>query len=314
MDTSERIPVLERLSALADPTRSRLLLVLDRHELTVSELCAVLQLPQSTVSRHLRILSDEGWVTSRADGTSRFYVLAPRLDDGARQLWELVRAGMQGDAAATQDAQRLGGVLSQRRTRSREFFAEAAGAWDTLRSELFGYRPDLFALPGLLDEKWTVGDLGSGTGQLAEVLAPFVRRIVAVDASEKMLASARQRLDGFTNIDFRVGEMEALPVGDGELDAAVVSLVLHYVAEPPRALAEIRRTLDAGGRLLLVDMMPHTREEFRQKMGHVWLGFGEAQLREWLAEAGFRKIRYRPLPPSPEARGPVLFAVSAKVS
>lgn len=306
--------VFDRLTDLADPTRSRLLLLLGRHELTVSELCLVLQLPQSTVSRHLKILADEAWVTSRADGTSRQYTMAARLDPAARQLWQLVREQMRADVTAGQDAERLQSVLAERRVKSQEFFSGAAAQWDSLRADLFGRRADLLALPGLLDERWTVGDLGCGTGQLTAALAPFVERVVAVDASKAMLAAARRRLDGIPNVDLRAGDLEALPIEERTLDAALLVLVLHYVVEPAAVLGEARRALKRGGRLLVVDMAPHARDEYRQQMGHVWQGFGEEQLGEWLDEAGFEGVRYRRLPADPAARGPVLFAASARAA
>ena len=184
--------IFDRMSALADATRSRLLLVLERQELTVGELCAVLQLPQSTVSRHLKTLVDEAWLASRAEGTSRRYRMLPeRLDASARKLWGLVREQVAALPTAEQDARRLRSVLAQRTTRSQEFFSSAAGQWDRLRAELFGQRADLLGLLGLLDARWTVGDLGCGTGQISESLAPFVERVVAVDASAAMLQAAR---------------------------------------------------------------------------------------------------------------------------
>src|SRR4051794_36792042 len=124
--------VVDRLGDLADETRGRLLLVLDRHELTVGELCSVLQLPQSTVSRHLKVLSDGGWLVSRADGTSRRYSLASGLDAGSRRLWQLVRAQLADDVTAGQDTERLRSVLAERRTKSQEFFSTSAGQWDAV--------------------------------------------------------------------------------------------------------------------------------------------------------------------------------------
>ena len=307
-------PIFERMSALADSTRSRLLLVLERNELTVGEMCAVVQLPQSTVSRHLKTLSDEGWVTSRAEGTSRRYRMsADRLEPAARRLWMLVRESVSTLAAAEQDGVRLRSVLAQRSTRSQEFFSTAAGQWDRLREELFGRRADLLGLLGLLDPAWTIGDLGCGTGQVSASLAPFVRRVVAVDSSAAMLGAARTRLAGMETVEVRTGELEALPVDDGELDAALLFLVLHYVAEPAAALAEARRALKPGGVLLIVDMTPHDREDYRQVMGHVWLGFGAEQLDGWLREAGFAETRYVPLPADPAAKGPALFAARGAV-
>jgi len=306
------LTILDRLTALADSTRSRLLLVLDRHELTVSELCQVLQLPQSTVSRHLKLLGDDGWVVVRADGTSRRYSVAPSLDAGARRLWQLVRGEVAEDVTAEQDAERLRSVLAERRTRSEEFFATSAGQWDALRTELFGQRADLAALPGLLDAEWVVGDLGCGTGQLTVSLAPYVGRVIAVDQSRAMLAAARARLPGLSNVELRQGDLEALPIADGELDAAVLFLVLDYLPEPVRALIEARRVLRPGGRLLVVDMTPHAREEYRQTMGHLWQGFSGDQMTAWLAETGLEAPRYRVLPADPRAKGPGLFSLTAR--
>jgi len=181
-----------------------------------------------------------------------------------------------------------------------------------VRAELFGARPDLVAALGLLDEKWVVGDLGCGTGQFAEAVAPFVQRVVAVDESVAMLAAARTRLAGVENVELRCGVLEALPISDGSLDAAVFFLVLHHLAEPVGAFAEAARVLRPGGRLLVVDMMQHDREEYRQQMGHLWQGFSNVQLAGWLDEAGFEGARYRPLPAAPAARGPILFAASAR--
>lgn len=305
--------IFDRLSVLADHTRCRLLLVLERHELTVTELCAALQLPQSTVSRHLKVLADEGWVGARPDGTSRFYrMAADAIDPSARRLWRLVREQVAALAAAEQDAQRVEGVLRERRTRSQQFFSTAAGEWDRLRGELFGARWDLLGLLALLDAGWTVGDLGCGTGQLAGSLGPFVGRVIAVDDSPAMLAAARRRLAGAANVEVRSGRLEALPVDDGQLDAALLFLVLHHLGEPGAVLGEVARVLRPGGRLLVVDMMPHDREEYRREMGHVWLGFSAEQMRGWAEAAGLGAPDYRALPADPAARGPTLFAATAR--
>ncbi len=304
--------VFQRLSSLSDETRARLLNVLERHELTVSELVAVLQLPQSTVSRHLRILADEGWATTRAEGTKRYYRRTNRLEPGARRLWDVVRDSLEDSREAAQDEERALEMVARRRTRSQEFFSTAAGRWDSLRAELFGRHPEFPALLGLLDPSWAVGDLGCGTGQLAATLAPYVARVVAVDESPDMLEAARRRLDDLDagDVEVRGGQLEALPVEDGELDVALFSLVLHYVPSPGRALEEARRGLRPGGRVLVVDMASHGREEYRERMGHVWQGFTEAQMREWLSAAGFEGVRYRHLPLDEEAQGPLLFVAT----
>lgn len=303
--------IFDDLSALADATRSRMLLVLERHELTVSEICGVLQLPQSTVSRHLKTLSDAGWVASRRDGTSRYYTLA--LDErgaATRRLWTLLREQVGGTSAADQDLRRLKGALARRQTASQAFFATAAGKWDKLRGELFGSASHLQALPALLDESWVVGDLGCGTGQLSEALAPFVAAVVAVDRSADMLQAARRRLRELPNVDLRRGELEALPIDDASLDAATLMLVLHHVPDPAGVLAEAARVLKPGGRLLICDMLPHDREEYRQQMGHVWLGFADAQIQRWLGSIGFGRVRVVVPSAEPHARGPALFVAT----
>lgn len=303
---------LDHLSTLADSTRSRLLLVLERHEMTVGELCAVLQLPQSTVSRHLKVLGDERWVESRSEGTSRFYRMSPTLDEWGERLWAVVRESVLETPMAEQDRLREEAVLAARRSRSREFFASVAGEWESVRAELFGSRLDLHLALALLDPAAVVGDLGCGTGHLAALLAPHVARVVAVDASEEMLAAARERTRTMPNVDLRLGELEQLPVATASLDLATFSLALHYVANPARAIAEAHRTLRAGGRLAVLDMMPHDRDDLQQRMGHAWRGFPESQLTQWLAAAGFTAIRITPLPPDESARGPALFAATAR--
>lgn len=305
-------PILDHLAALADPIRCRMLVGLDRHELTVSELCAVLQLPQSTVSRHLKTLADGGWVASRRDGTSRYYGMAlADLDPGARRLWPLIREQMAGTSSAGHDERRLRGILARRKSASETFFAAASGRWDRLRAELFGHRVHLHALLGLVDPDLIVGDLGCGTGPVAELLAPHVARVIAVDSSRDMLRAARRRLKAARNVEFRHGDLEALPIDDGRLDAAVAVLVLHHVPEPARALAEARRALRPGGRLLVVDMLPHDRTEYQQQMGHVWLGFSPRALGRLIENAGFDKPRIAALPIDPEAKGPGLFVATA---
>jgi ArsR family transcriptional regulator len=311
---AERAPaILDHLSALSDATRSRLLLLLESNELTVSELCSVLQLPQSTVSRHLKALSDAGWVTSRAEGTSRLYAMArDQLDPATRRLWLLVREQISGTRPATQDHHRLQGVLAGRRSKSQEFFSSSAGHWDRLRDELFGAHFHLQALLALVDDSWIVGDLGAGTGAVSAALAPFVQRVIAVDNSAAMLQTAKRRLQRHSNVEFRRGELEDLPLADASLDAATLMLVLPYVPQPERAIREAARVVKPGGRVLIADMLPHDRDGYRQQMGHVWLGFSEKQIAGYIEDAGLSAPILRPLPPDPKAKGPALFVAVAR--
>lgn len=305
--------ILAHLASLADTTRSRILLLVDRHELTVSEICNVVQLPQSTVSRHLKALADSGWVSSRAEGTSNLYTMTrDELTSSARRLWVLVREQVGSTPAALQDLRRLQATLAERRTKSQEFFSSSAGQWDRVRDEMFGDRFHLSALAGLAEPEWVVGDLGCGTGQVAAAMAPFVSRVIAVDGSAAMLQAARKRLHGTENVDLRRGELEALPIDDARLDTATLMLVLHHVPDPAKALGDVARVLKPGGRLLVVDMLPHDRENYRQQMGHVWLGFSDDHLRRVLTESGFDAIRVVPLAPDPKAKGPALFVATAR--
>ena len=304
-------PIFQQLTTLADPTRGRLLRLLERLELTVGELCAAVQLPQSTVSRHLRVLSDEGWLASRSEGTSRFYRLSSRLPAESRGLWDAVRGALEG-GEFEQDAARAADLVSRRRSRSQEYFSTAATEWDHVRTELFGAEPELRALPALIHPASTVADLGCGTGQLAATLAPFVRRVIGVDDSADMLAGARRRLAEHDNVELLDGRLESLPIEDGTVDIAIMSLVLHYVAAPELALREAARILRAVGRLMIVDMLPHGREEYREQMGHVWQGFAQEQMEDWFRECGLNPLGWHSLPPTQDARGPLLFVATAR--
>ena len=312
MNTITAPPILDLVSALGDETRARLLVLLERGEFNVSELCAALQLPQPTVSRHLRTLAADGWVASRAEGRMRHYRLSEELGDRPRQLWELVRRELTGPVYAA-DAERARGVLAERKRRSAEFFAASADRWEDLRRTLYGARAEFLPLLGFLDPAWTVGELGIGTGGLAAALAPFVHRIVGVDRSRAMLDAARERLDGLDGVELREGELESLPVDDAELDLAILSLVLHYVVEPGEALGEAFRALRPGGRLLVVDMRAHDRgPAYARDMGHVWPGFDPEQMKGWLEAAGFRDVHLGPLSPDPDAEGPLLFLAAGR--
>lgn len=297
-------------NALADPTRTRLLVVLARHELSVGELCEVLALPQSTVSRHLRVLLREGWVATRPEGTSRPYRLA-RLGETAERLWQAVRPELETSPEAEADEARALRAIELRRTELEQVFVGLTGAWDAERVRLFGPDVELRALAALLDSAWTVADLGCGTGIVAAALAPHVARVVGVDASPFQLKEARRRLRHAGNVELREARLEALPLESASVDAALLVLVLHYVPEPRQALAEAARILRPRGRLLVVDMAAHGREEYRLRLGHIWQGFAREQVVGWIGAAGLRDVRFHELPPARDAEGPPLFAAVA---
>jgi ubiquinone/menaquinone biosynthesis C-methylase UbiE len=243
---------------------------------------------------------------------SRFYRLSPSLDAAAGRLWGVVEDEVARTPEVADDLQRADAVLSARRARSREFFRSAAGRWDALRDDLYGSRRDLAALLALLDDRWTVADLGCGTGRLSELLAPNVERVIAIDASSEMLDEARERLRGRRNVELRSGELEALPLAGESVDAAIIALVLHYAAEPDRVIGEAARVLRPGGKLLVLDMTPHGHDEYRSQMGHVWQGFAPEQVQRWMSDAGLEGVRIHLMPAEEDTRALGLFVAVAR--
>ena len=203
--------VLSWMASLADATRVRLVRLLERHELGVVELCDVLQKPQPTVSRHLKVLGDHGWVSSRRQGTGRLYrTVLDELDPAARKLWVLTREQTDAWPTVRQDALRLDRVLRDRAVDRDAFFDTAAGEWDGLRRQLYGERFNLAVLAAMLPADAVVADLGCGTGVLAAELAPAVGRVVGVDGSAAMLRSAKRRVAGLGNVELLRGDLAAV--------------------------------------------------------------------------------------------------------
>jgi len=308
--------VTEQLALLSDPARLRLMRLLERHELSVGELSRIVQLPQSTVSRQLKQLFDGGFVISRSEGTSTLYRLVlDDLDTEQRTLWTVVRDRLSQEDSGTElaeDLRRLGSILDERKIDTRTFFGKVAGEWDSVRNELFGDRVTVLALLSLLPAEWTVADLGCGTGNVAELLAPVVRKVIAVDQSEPMLEAARKRLGDVDNVEFLQGELERLPIATGTVDAAACVLVLHHLESPLAALREMGRVLRPGGVAMIVDMVEHDRAVYRHNMGHRWLGFGVPALVNLFAEVGLVSPRVVTLPSASEAKGPGLLVCTAR--
>lgn len=311
------LAVTERLSALAEPIRLRILRVLETQELSVGEVSSVVQLPQSTVSRHLKLLAEGGWLARRSEGTATYYRLT--LDDlpqEARALWIAVRDQLGTSADLAEDARRVQSVLAERRADSQAFFGRVAGEWDDLRTQLFGDRFTQAGLLSLVNPTWAVADLGCGTGNASELLAPYVHKVIAVDQSEAMLAAARKRLAGVANVEFVAGSLHRLPLADASVDAAVCVLVLHHLEEPGAALREMRRILrtdHGGGCGLVIDMVEHDRAEYRYAMGHKHMGFPKSRVLDMLHEAGFALTTHRELPGDPEGKGPGLFVAVGRL-
>lgn len=313
LEAAEGVPIAERLAALAESDRLRMLRVLECEELSVGEVAQVMQQPQSTVSRRLKILTEAGWLRRRSVGTSAIYALVlDDLPESARRLWATVRQSLDDDRQTRDDLLRLETVIAARHDDSQAFFGRVVGEWDSIRTELFGAGFTPPALLGLLDPSWVVADIGCGTGNAPEHLASHVKRVIAVDQSQPMLDAAAKRLSRFDNVEFRHGSAEALPIDDGSIDAAVCVLVLHHLDDPVVALREMRRVLKPGGVTLIVDMTAHQREEFRQRMGHRRLGIAADEMTAMCDEAGLTEARVSALPVAPSARGPSLFVATAR--
>jgi len=301
------------MESLADPTRLRLLRLLEGRELGVAALCEIVQMPQSTVSRHLKVLGDLGFVQSRAQGTNRLYRMV-RLEKeaAARRLWLLAREQMEGWATARQDDLRLARAAEKAAAPAQVFFAGAAGRWDKLREDAYGRLLNQAALLALLPRELKVADLGCGTGALAAALAPHVAEVVGVDQSAAMLQSARRRVADMPNVDLRKGRLEALPIDDASCDAALLVLALSYAPDPEAVLAEMARILRPGGRAVVLDLLRHDREDFRLLMGQQRLGFEPADIVAMMAASGLVGGSTRELAPEPQAKGPALILATAE--
>jgi ArsR family transcriptional regulator len=305
--------LLRSLACLGDMARLRLLRLVEQEELSVGELAKVLQLPQSTVSRHLKVLYEAGWIIRRSEGTASLYWMdSEALRPGAVALWGVVRGQLGTSPTLSEDDHRLVEVLAERRTDSHAFFGRIVGEWDRLRREFFGESFGSEALLSMLDPQWVVADLGCGTGSTAELLAPVVGKVIAVDREPAMLDAARKRLERFDNVELLRDDVTGLSIGDEQVDAAIVSLVMVAVGEPEAVVREVARILRPGGLAMVVDMVPHDRESYRHAMGHQHLGFDEQQVRQWAAAAGLSDVRYSRLRADTSAKGPGLFVATMR--
>lgn len=298
------------MSSLSDPTRLRLLHLLSQHELGVAELCEVLQLPQSTVSRHLKVLADREWVRSRHRGTANLYrIWDEQLDPGAEKLWTVAFEQAAAWPTFEQDRLRLEEILARRRANS--FFAGAAPRWQSLRVEHYGSSFTQAALAALVPAETSIVDLGCGDGELAALLGENAREVVGVDRSLEMLSAAEVRTAKLPNVRLLHGDLAALPLPNGGFDVALMLLALTYLENPHAALREMARVLKKGGRAVVVTLLRHDREDFRHEMGQIWLGFDSDELGAMLSTPGLKDVKVRPLSPAPEAKGPALLMATA---
>jgi ubiquinone/menaquinone biosynthesis C-methylase UbiE len=299
--------------SLTEAKRLRILRLLEQHELGVVELCDVLQLPQSTVSRHLKVLGDQKWVRGRREGTTHLYrTILDELDPAARKLWLLAREQTDHWATAKQDQLRLERLLAAREVDRDTFFAGAASEWDRLRRELYGERFSIAAMLALLPADYVVADLGCGSGNLTAEIAPHVKQVLGVDGSAAMLKAARKRTIEFDNVDLRKGDLSAVPIENQTCDAALLVLALTYVNEPASVVGEMARILKPGGRGVIVDLQPHDREDFRRQTGQMSLGLEPLSVQRMLSDAAFERISVKSMLPEPNVKGPALFLATGR--
>lgn len=304
--------LLKWMASLADSSRIRLLSLLVEQELAVSEVCEVVQMPQSTVSRHLKILADEGWVVNRRQGTTNLYqALLDELAPAQRELWTLTREQSTDWPALAQDRVRLRHLVLEKQQDTQAFFEDAAAHWEGIRDELYGSAFSRDAMLGLLPPDWTVVDLGCGNGSLSVDLSRYVKRVIGIDSSPAMLKAAKQRASGADNITFKRADLAQLPIDEGACDGALCVLVLSYLQEPEAALREMARVLRPGGRAVVLDLLAHDREGFRRQMGQRHAGFEPGHLTNMMQEAGLDHARWDALPPQPNATGPALLLTTA---
>lgn len=294
------------LRALADPSRVRILLLVRRMELSVGEIAAVLGQSQPRVSRHIRILADAGLVNRAKEGAWVFV----RLGDAARAEPVLAMFDALANNAGVADQERLAAVRAERAAAADAWFAAHAEDWDLERA-LYVAETSVEAAIAKALEAGSLGhllDIGTGTGRMIELLGPRATSALGIDRSPEMLRLARGRIEGagLTHGTVRRGDMYALSPADGSIDTVIIHQVLHFADDPAAVIAEAGRVLAPGGRLLVVDFMPHGREELRSQQRHLRLGFADDQMLEWLAAAGLAG-RVAARLPDPHAIGVTLW-------
>lgn len=283
----------EAMRLLGDPTRLRMLALLEREELAVGELSRALGMAQSRVSNHLRLIRSAGLLIERKVGTSTLVRLEtnPEPSGLAERLWQVLRPDVDLLPEHGADCTRLAAVLEARRADSGEFFDRIAGQWDKLSGAFDTGQARARAALQLMPAGYKVADLGCGTGYMAEALLNVVEHLVCVDRSEQMLEEAKARLvpqARSTQLDFRSGDLDALPIADQELDGLVCGMVLHHLENLDSTAREMFRVLKPGASATLLELSPHHAESMRTQHGDRHLGLPPTDVLEAMERAGFR--------------------------
>jgi ubiquinone/menaquinone biosynthesis C-methylase UbiE/DNA-binding MarR family transcriptional regulator len=284
--------ILKNLRLLADPSRLRILLLVEREELSVAELQEILGMGQSRISTHLAQLKQAGLLEDRRNGKSILYRLnRAAQSNGFSQMLSVLRQAAAEIPEAEQDSEALRLALRRRQDKMRAYFDELAGkfgrnyvpgrSWQGLAETLLTLMPPM-----------VIADLGAGEGTFSQLLARRSKKVIAVDNSEKMVEYGRELAlkHGVKNLEYRKGDLEAVPIRDAAVDLAFFSQALHHAQHPERAVAEARRILKPGGRIVVLDLLRHNYEEAREMYADLWLGFTEVELTRFLRQAGFKNI------------------------
>jgi len=278
---------LTYFKALADSTRIRIYNILLDHELSVNELVTLLDMGQSRVSHHVKILSDAGLLTCRRSGVWSFY--SAEKGQAIAGFSQAVRSLFNEESSLGDDLDTAAKIIGERSVTTRQFFNTIAPQWDSLKKEILGSFDINVAISNDLEGFHVAADLGCGTGELMSYLKNKAGRVIGVDSSQKMLEEARKRFAGHNgDVDLRLGELEHLPMKDGEADLAVISLALHHLSEPQFAVKEASRVLVKGGTLIVAELEPHGNEALRKNYGDRWLGLSKEEVSDWLAQSGFK--------------------------
>jgi ArsR family transcriptional regulator len=274
------------LRLLADASRVRILLLLEREELSVAELQEILAMGQSRISTHLAQLRQAGLVEDRRQGKNSLYSLK------STELMSVLRAAASEIDEAEDDTKALQLVLEKRRDKVRDYFDELAGkfgrnyvpgrSWKGLAETLLQLMPPM-----------TIADLGAGEGTFSQLLAQRAKRVIAIDNSPKMVEFGAKlaKENGVTNIDYRVGDLEAPPIRAGSIDLAFFSQSLHHALHPQKAVEAAWKLLRPTGRIVILDLKKHAFEQARELYADTWLGFSEVELRGFLEKAGFKNVQ-----------------------
>jgi ubiquinone/menaquinone biosynthesis C-methylase UbiE/biotin operon repressor len=284
--------ILKNLRLLADPSRLRILLLVEREELSVAELQEILGMGQSRISTHLAQLKNAGLVEDRRNGKSILYRLKHGIQsNGFAEMLGVLRQAAAEIPEAGEDSEALRLALRRRQDKMRAYFDELAGkfgrnyvpgrSWQGLAETLLTLMPPM-----------VIADLGAGEGTFSQLLARRSKKVIAVDNSEKMVEYGRElaRKHGVKNLEYRKGDLEEVPIPDATVDLAFFSQALHHAQHPERAVAEASRILKPGGRIVVLDLLRHSHEEARELYADLWLGFTEVEVTRFLRQAGFKNI------------------------